>query len=187
MTDKELFEKTEKTFNLRRKNNIVNKVFNEGNFNNVLNEMKNSKSSHGRRRRRNDTPSGLSTAVNSAAEGIGGTAKGIGKGLGKVFSSLNPFSRQKKLNKQKEIDRVHQNRMNRLDLLNKGQEMYNTGRTADTQYSKDKIDAKNKDNSASPAHPPSSPGAPGGSIPKDILVQIKALETNQKQQLLNIL
>lgn len=39
MTDKELFEKTEKQFNLK-KNSKVNKVFEEGSFNKVLNEIK---------------------------------------------------------------------------------------------------------------------------------------------------
>lgn len=38
MTDKELFEKTEKTFNLK-KNNKVKEVFNKGNFKNILNEV----------------------------------------------------------------------------------------------------------------------------------------------------
>jgi hypothetical protein len=39
MTDRELFEKTEKQFNLK-KNSKVNKVFEEGSFNMVLNEIK---------------------------------------------------------------------------------------------------------------------------------------------------
>ena len=38
MTDKELFEKTEKTFNLKQKTDIVNKVFNEGKFKQTLSE-----------------------------------------------------------------------------------------------------------------------------------------------------
>lgn len=43
MTDKELFEKTEKQFNLK-KNSKVEKVFEEGSFNKVLNEVKGPKS-----------------------------------------------------------------------------------------------------------------------------------------------
>lgn len=39
MTDKELFEKTEKRFNLK-KSDKVNKIFEEGNFNKILNEIK---------------------------------------------------------------------------------------------------------------------------------------------------
>ncbi len=60
--------------------------------------MKNSKSPSSRRRRWDDTSSGLSTAANL----VGDAAKGIGKGIGKVFSSLNPFSKQKNsINKKK--------------------------------------------------------------------------------------
>jgi hypothetical protein len=43
MTDKELFEKTEKQFNLK-KNSKVEKVFEEGSFNKVLNEVRGPKS-----------------------------------------------------------------------------------------------------------------------------------------------
>jgi len=39
MTDKELFEKTEKHFDLK-KSDKINKIFEEGNFNKVLNEIK---------------------------------------------------------------------------------------------------------------------------------------------------
>ena len=43
MTDKELFEKTQKHFNLTKKS-IVVEVFNKGNFNKILNEIKGPKS-----------------------------------------------------------------------------------------------------------------------------------------------
>ena len=39
MTDKELFEKTQKHFNLTKKS-IVVEVFNKGNFNKILNEIR---------------------------------------------------------------------------------------------------------------------------------------------------
>jgi len=42
MTDKELFEKTQKHFNLTKKS-IVVEVFNKGNFNKILNEIRSSK------------------------------------------------------------------------------------------------------------------------------------------------
>jgi hypothetical protein len=156
MTDKELFEKTEKIFNLKQKNNIVNKVFNEGKFKQTLLEQGTSPFNQRRqnRRYRRDTPSRSSSFVGSAA-------KGIGKGLGKVFSSLNPFSKQKKLNKQEEKDRVQKNRMDRLDLINYGQEIYNTGREKDAKIKKEyELDKSKKANSASPGNQQSNQQQP---------------------------
>ena len=185
MTDKELFEKTEKTFNLKQKTDIVNKVFNEGKFKQTLLEQGTSpfeRRYRYNRRYQSDTPSGLSTAVNSAAKGVGGAAKGIGKGLGKVFSSLNPFSKQKKLNKQEEKDRVQKNRMNRLDLMTKGQNMYNTGRTADTQYSKDKIDIKDKDLNLKYAKKQKAREDLYGDLEKDLDFRQKEYDFEQKKK-----
>ena len=170
MTDKELFEKTEKAFNLKQKNNIVDKVFNEGNFNKVLSEMKNSKSPY-RRGYRGYNPTRSSSLVGGAA-----------KGLGKVFSSLNPFSKQKKLNKQEEKDRVQKNRMDRLNLITKGQEMYNTGRTADTQYSKDKIDIKDKNLNLKYAEKQKAREDLYGDLEKDLDFRRKEYDFEQKKK-----
>jgi hypothetical protein len=42
MTDKELFEKTEKTFNLKKENVLIENIFDKGNFKKVLNEIRTS-------------------------------------------------------------------------------------------------------------------------------------------------
>ena len=81
MTDKELFEKTEKAFKLKEKNNLVDKVFNEGKFKQTLLEK--------------ETSSGTSTspigsnygantvsAARAAGRGALGAAELAGKGIG---------------------------------------------------------------------------------------------------------
>lgn len=78
MTDKELFEKTEKTFNLKQKNNIVNKVFNEGKFKQTLLEKETSGGT-------GTSPIGSNygantvSAARAAGKGVGAAAKGLGK------------------------------------------------------------------------------------------------------------
>jgi hypothetical protein len=87
MTDKELFEKTEKTFNLKQKNNIVNKVFNEGKFKQTLSEKSRGTSTSpiGSNYGQNTVSAaraagrGALGAANLAGKGIGVTAKGLGK------------------------------------------------------------------------------------------------------------
>ena len=184
MTDKELFEKTEKTFNLKQKTDIVNKVFNEGKFKQTLLEQGTSPYNQRRqnRRYRRDTPSRSSNLVGSTANLVGSTTKGIGKGLGKVFSSLNPFSKQKKLNKQEEKDRVQKNRMDRLDLITKGQDMYTTGQNADVQYSKDKIDIKDKDLNLKYAEKQRAREDLYGDLEKDLDFRQKEYDFEQKKK-----
>ena len=87
MTDKELFEKTEKTFNLKQKTDIVNKVFNEGKFKQTLSEKSRGTSTSpiGSNYGQNTVSAarslgrGGATAAELAGKGIGATAKGLGK------------------------------------------------------------------------------------------------------------
>lgn len=73
MTDKELFEKTEKVFNLKKKNKLIDNVYDKGNFKSVLENTSPIKSNYG-----GNTVSAARAAGRGAAT-VGGA---IGKGLG---------------------------------------------------------------------------------------------------------
>jgi hypothetical protein len=73
MTDKELFEKTEKVFNLKKKNKLIDNVYSKGNFKSVLENTSPIKSNYG------DNTVSAARAAGRGAATVGGA---IGKGLG---------------------------------------------------------------------------------------------------------
>jgi len=85
MTDKELFEKTEKVFKLKKENNLLEKVYNDGKFKTMYENTSPIRSNVG-----DNTVS----AARAAGRGLGAVASGIGK-LGQYL----PFSTRKRMKK----------------------------------------------------------------------------------------
>ena len=81
MTDKELFEKTEKAFNLNKKNSILEKVYDKGNFKSLLENTSPIKSNYG-------------ANTVSAAQGLGRGVAKTGGALAKGLGALGRFARE---------------------------------------------------------------------------------------------
>ena len=81
MTDKELFEKTEKAFNLNKKNPILEKVYDKGNFKSLLENTSPVKSNYG-------------ANTVSAARGLGRGVAKTGGALAKGLGALGRFARE---------------------------------------------------------------------------------------------
>jgi hypothetical protein len=81
MTDKELFEKTEKAFNLNKKNPILEKVYEKGNFKSLLENTSPVKSNYG-------------ANTVSAARGLGRGVAKTGGALAKGLGALGRFARE---------------------------------------------------------------------------------------------
>ena len=100
MTDKELFEKTEKVFNLNKKNPIIENVYKKGNFKQTLLEWRRSSTSPIRSNYGDNTVSaakglgrGATNAAQLAGQGIGTTARGVAKTAGAVGRGLGKFGK----------------------------------------------------------------------------------------------
>tara|TARA_R110000765_G_scaffold69091_2_gene133750 strand:- start:95 stop:715 length:621 start_codon:yes stop_codon:yes gene_type:complete len=96
MTDKELFEKTEKVFNLKKKNKLIEKIYDKGKFKQTLLEQRRSSTSPIRSNYAKNTTSaaatagrGLAQTARLAGKGVGATAKGLGK-FGKFLNNRIP-------------------------------------------------------------------------------------------------
>lgn len=90
MTDKELFEKTEKVFKLKKKNKLIENVYNRGKFKNKLIENTSPI-------RSNVGDSGVS-AARAAGRGAAAVGGAIGRGLGALGQYL-PGSTRKRMKK----------------------------------------------------------------------------------------
>lgn len=90
MTDKELFEKTEKAFKLKEKNNLVDKVFNEGKFKQTLLEQGTS-SGTGTSPIGSNYGANTVSAARAAGRGALGAAELAGKGIGATAKGLGKF------------------------------------------------------------------------------------------------
>ena len=142
MTDKELFEKTEKTFNLKQKTDIVNKVFNEGKFKQTLSEKSRDTSTSpiGSNYGQNTVSAarslgrGGATAAELAGKGIGATAKGLSKVGGflkGIIPGTNTNRRKKAVTKKIEAatkaDELKNKQMQQQMMFGGGQSTTGTG------------------------------------------------------------
>lgn len=91
MTDKELFEKTEKTFNLNKKNPILENVFKKGNFKSLLENTSPIGSNYG-----GNTVSAARAAGRGVAKTGGAFAKGLGA-LGRFAREVIPGTRASRM------------------------------------------------------------------------------------------
>lgn len=112
MTDKELFEKTEKQFNLKRKNNLVVKVFNEGKFKQTLSEKKTSSSS-------STSPIGSNYGANTVS-----AAQAVGSGIGKFGNFLRGVIPGTNTNRRKKAETRKQEALAKQEELKAMQMMY---------------------------------------------------------------
>ena len=91
MTDKELFEKTEKTFNLNKKNTIIESVYEKGKFKSLLENTSPIGSNYG-----GNTISATATAGRGLAKTGGAIARGLGA-LGKFAREVIPGTRASRM------------------------------------------------------------------------------------------
>jgi len=91
MTDKELFEKTEKVFKLKKENKLIENVYNRGKFKTMYENTSPIKSNYG------DNSVSAARAAGRGAASVGGA---LARGLGKLGQYL-PGSTRKRMKKAK--------------------------------------------------------------------------------------
>jgi uncharacterized protein (UPF0305 family) len=148
MTDKELFEKTEKVFNLKNKNILIEKVYNKGNFKKNLQETSPIRSNYadntvsaGRAAGRGAL--GAATAagrgVAATGRGVAATGRGLGavaKGAGSIVSNLFGSGREKRLQQRMKRKQMAQ------DLKKSRQTLSADKRKAEAQARQEEIKAQ---------------------------------------------
>ena len=88
MTDKELFEKTEKAFNLNKKNPVIEKVYDKGNFKSLLENTSPIGSNYG---------GNTVSAARAAGRGVASVGRGAAKtggALARGLGALGKFARE---------------------------------------------------------------------------------------------
>ena len=112
MTDKELFEKTEKVFNLDQENKLIEKVYEKSKFKKIL-ERNSSSTSPIRSNDGNDTVN----STRAVGRGVGATAGAAAKGLGKFGKFLRGVIPGTNTNRRKTAETRKQEAQSKAERL----------------------------------------------------------------------
>ena len=129
MTDKELFEKTEKTFNLKKENKLIEEIYEKGQFKKILEYSRRVNTSPIRSNYGKNSVSAAATAgkgalnaAELAGKGIGATAKGLGK-FGKFLNDRIPGTKAYKDRKAETQNKEAETKANQLKNKQQQQKM----------------------------------------------------------------